>query len=91
MKQATELAKKTPAGKVGTRIYGIPKLDDANDAGGKNSKVRGLNIILLGRGGGCENLFLRLEGFEFFGCEEVGLYRFFLFEFLCPGFGEKRG
>mgnify|MGYP001080344003 FL=1 len=58
MKQATELAKKTPSGKVGTRIYGIPKLDDANDAGGKNSKVGGLNIIFFVGGGVWESLTL---------------------------------
>jgi hypothetical protein len=39
MKQSSDLARKAAAGRSGTRIYGIPKLDDANLAGSANSKV----------------------------------------------------
>jgi hypothetical protein len=39
MKQSSDLAKKAAAGRSGTRIYGIPKLDDANWAGSADAKV----------------------------------------------------
>lgn len=40
MKQSSDLARKAASGRSGTRIYGIPKLDDANLAGSANSKVQ---------------------------------------------------
>jgi len=39
MKQSSELARKAAIGRSGSRIFGIPKLDDANLAGTTNSKV----------------------------------------------------
>lgn len=39
MKQNADLAKKAAAGRSGNRIYGIPKLDDANLAGTADARV----------------------------------------------------
>ncbi|ELR18016.1 DNA gyrase/topoisomerase IV, A subunit [Acanthamoeba castellanii str. Neff] len=69
MKQSSDLARKAASGRSGTRIYGIPKLDDANLAGSANSKDC---TLILTEGDSAKSL--AVAGLSILGRDHYGVY-----------------
>lgn len=68
-REEAKMAKALGPGKKKSKLLGIPKLEDANDAGGKNSKDC---TIILTEGDSAKSL--ALAGIEVVGRDKYGVF-----------------